>query len=184
MIRFGVQELEPIGGGTTLCPILPLAVEDFSRAAAIVTPVPGAPEDTIYSGPVILSLQKALSARGATDANGTPCPINGHYTNLTRAVLANWVAQQGISTHLGSVGPQNVTTCAVYRALGIPCSGLEVVMNVTPQAEYIWRLIEQGNLQLSCPGLAPGKMSSVKLLLAGSAIVLGVIWLYVSLNKR
>lgn len=186
MIRFGVQELEPPGGGNSgaqLCPILPLSVQDFAAAAAVVQPPPGAPEDTIFSGDIIRSVQEALRAKGATDENGIECPLSGHYTNLTRAVLANWAKQQRINTTLSKYGPPNVTTCALYRALGITPAGLWVVTNVTPQAERIWSLFKAGQIKLDCSDEAKIGIGVPRILVIGG-ITVAVIWLYTTLNKR
>lgn len=147
-----------------LCPILPISEAGMNSARLRL----GLPIDSdlpIYSGDFVKKIQEALRMT-----------VDGRYNNLTMTELKNFAINRDLYySRLGFVAGGKVpgeeialTTCELYQALGIPCSGLQV-MDFTPGKENIEQAVANKEISLSCAEGVTGKAEG--LLPVGVAIL-------------
>lgn len=135
-----------------LCPILPIS-EAGLNSAKVRLGIPIDSDIPIYSGDFVKSIQEALRMT-----------VDGRYNKLTMTELKNFAINRDLyDSYLGFIAGGKLpgesialTTCALYQALGIPCSGLQV-MNFTPGKENIEQAVANKELNLSCAEGAVGK---------------------------
>jgi len=146
------------------CPILPLTDEGFNAALAALYPdVPDEVRRTmgIYIGDVMMRARRTLGLQES-----------GYYDLTTVQTLRAWAEDHNllIDPLIDVAGP--VTTCRIYRSLGVSCEGVYVMANVTPNQDYIAEAISQGRLRLECPaGFDVSKILIVGVLAAGGYLI-------------
>lgn len=159
------------------CPILPLTKADFDQAAINLGENPDTVRGIYWDTPgtegVITKLQRALVQQGAQDETGYSPQINGLYDYSTASALRLWATARNLLADdilIGIIGP--VTTCRIYRSLGVSCDSVYVVPRVTPNQDMIIEAIRAG-WRFEClgapgpGGISPGMLVSLGLLAVG-----------------
>lgn len=154
------------------CPILPLTDEGFNAALAALYPdVPDEVRQTmgIQVGDAIARARKALGLQES-----------GYFDRTTMQAIRSWATERNLFADdilVGVIGP--VTTCRIYRSLGVSCASVYVMPQVTPNQESIIEAIRAG-WRFEClgqgpGGIGPGMLISLGLLAIGGYLAYRIV---------
>lgn len=129
-------------------------------------------------GDIVSEIQKALGI-----------PVTGNYDETTMQALKQYALSKGLYLSALSVyaGNYPVTTCELYKSLGIPVTELIIAPKtagntVTPGADGILKAVSEGKISLQCGGVSEGEKAASTLFMFGIPIV-GVMGLSLLKSK-
>lgn len=198
MKRFAYPvEEEPVGPGGSadvyaICPILPLTDEGFYAAAAEqgMTPDQADSYGILRGDGIVRRVQEELIRNGVAPAGLPPIYPHGCYDRQTLVGLRQWAQARGLldDKFLSYACGSYVTSCALYRSLGLQCERTFIVRNVTPSWGLLQETVEKGELDLRCSGIydsyPPGSSTDSGInwtrvgLFIGAAMLAGVAGYY------
>lgn len=154
-----------------VCPILPLTSEGMQEVRTIMRISGNTP---IMTGDFIRRIQLGLGMAQTGEYNDEVCWRLGDFAKNIGL----------FESDLSNEGGYPVTTCALYKALGIECNYLEVSV-VTPGAGKIQAAIDAGRLSNICEPLAVTPSVQENILMFGLPVagILGLAFLRSKVQK-